>query len=178
MSASVLIEAVEAEGFGGGGVVAASFGDVQVPGVFEGRDDGGADGGQVDGPAAGAAGGGIFPERKVADVVVSLDGPLLADQAGQVTGGGLGTGQAGDGVNGLAGGPAGRGVLPPAGDLDGLAGMRKVQAADVGGLQGAGLGAAMPSLPGCAASRHLPPGQGPDLGVQHRLVALHDRDVL
>ena len=84
MSVSVLIEAVEAEGFGGGGVVAAAFGDVQVAGVFEGCDDGRADGGQVDRPAAGAAGGGIFPESKVADVVVSLDGPLLADQAGQV----------------------------------------------------------------------------------------------
>ena len=84
MSASVLIEAVEAEGFGGGGVVAAAFGDVQVAGVLEGRDDGGADGGQVDGPAAGAAGGGVFAESQVADVVVCLDGPLLADQAGQV----------------------------------------------------------------------------------------------
>ena len=50
MSASVLIEAVEAEGFGGGGRVAPAFGDVQVAGVFEGRDDGGADGGQVGGP--------------------------------------------------------------------------------------------------------------------------------
>jgi hypothetical protein len=61
MSASALIEAVKAEGFGRGGVVAAAFGDVQVAGVFEGRGDGGADGGQVGGPAAGAAGGGIFP---------------------------------------------------------------------------------------------------------------------
>ena len=50
MSASVLIEAVEAKGFGGGGMVAPTFGDVQVAGVFEGRDDGGADGGQVGGP--------------------------------------------------------------------------------------------------------------------------------
>ena len=50
MSVGVLIEAVEAEGFGGGGVVAAAFRDVQVAGVFDGRDDGGADGGQVDGP--------------------------------------------------------------------------------------------------------------------------------
>jgi hypothetical protein len=50
MSAFVLIEAVEAEGFGGGGVVASAFGDVQVADVFEGRDDGGADGGQVGGP--------------------------------------------------------------------------------------------------------------------------------
>ena len=52
MSASVLIEAVEAEGFGGGGVVAPAFGDVQVAGVFDGRDDGSPDVRQVDGPAA------------------------------------------------------------------------------------------------------------------------------
>jgi hypothetical protein len=50
MSASVLIEAVEAEGFGGRGVVAPAFGDVQVAGVLDGRDDGGADSGQVGGP--------------------------------------------------------------------------------------------------------------------------------
>ena len=128
MSASVLIEAVESEGFGGGGVVAAAFGDVQVAGVFDGRDDGGADGGQVGRPAAGAAGGGVFTERHVADVVVRLDGPVLADQAGQVPRGGVGAGQAGDGVDGLAGGLAGGGVLPPPGDLDGLAGVREVQA--------------------------------------------------
>ena len=41
-----LVEAVEAERFGGGGVVAAAFGDVQVAGVFDGRGDGGAEGGQ------------------------------------------------------------------------------------------------------------------------------------
>src|SRR5579864_7018248 len=156
MSASVLIETVKAEGFGWGGVVAATFGDVQVAGVFEGCDDGGADGGQVGGPAAGAAGGGIFPESKVADVVVRLDGPLLADQAGQVTGGGLGAVQAGDSVNGLAGGPPGGGVVPPPGDLDGLAGAGEVQAGDVGGLQGAGLGAAVPLVAGDAAGRDLP----------------------
>ena len=52
MSACVLIEAVEAKGFGGGGMVAPAFGDVQVAVVFEGLDDGGADGGQVGGPAA------------------------------------------------------------------------------------------------------------------------------
>ena len=34
MSVFASIEAVEAEGFGGGGVVAAAFGDVQVAGVF------------------------------------------------------------------------------------------------------------------------------------------------
>jgi hypothetical protein len=50
MSHFCLIEAVKVEGLGGSGVVAAAFGDVQVAGVFEGRDDGGADGGQVGGP--------------------------------------------------------------------------------------------------------------------------------
>src|SRR5512142_804732 len=178
MSTSVLIEPVEAEGFGWGGVVASAFGDVQVAGVFEGRGDGSADGGQVDGPAAGAAGGGIFPESKVADVVVRLDGPLLADQAGQVTAGGVGAGQAGDSGNGLAGGPAGGGVVPPPGDLDGLAGAGEVQAADVRGLQGAGLGTAVPPLAGYAAGRDLPPGQGPDPGVQQRLVPFHDGDAV
>jgi hypothetical protein len=43
MSVSVLIEPVEAEGFGWGGVVAAAFGDVQVGGVFNSRDDDGAE---------------------------------------------------------------------------------------------------------------------------------------
>jgi hypothetical protein len=44
MSAYALIEAVEAEGFGGCGVVASAFGDVQVARVFKGGGDGGADG--------------------------------------------------------------------------------------------------------------------------------------
>src|SRR5580658_8985563 len=141
MSHSCLIEAVEVEGFGGGGVVAAAFGDVQVAGVFDGRDDGGADGGQVGGPAAGPAGGFVFAEGRVADVVVRLDGPVLADQPAQVRRGGVTAGQAGDGVGGLAGDLAGAGVLAPAGDLDGLTGPGEVQAADVGGLHGPGLGA-------------------------------------
>ena len=113
MSVSVLIEAMESEGLGGGGVVAASFGDVQVAGVFDGCGDGGADGGQVDRPVAGPAGGGVFAEGHVADVMVGLDGPVLADEPGQVASGGMGAGQAGDGVDGLAGDLAGSGVLPP-----------------------------------------------------------------
>ena len=110
--------------------------------------------------------------------MVCLDGPVLADQAGQVRRGGVRVGQAGDGVHGLAGGFAAGAVLPPTGDLDGLAGVGKVQAADVRGLQGAGLNAAVPGLAGGAAGRYLPPGQGPDLGVQQRLVALDHRDVV
>ena len=64
----------------------------------------------------------------VADVVVCLDAPVLAHEAGQVGRGGLGAGQAGDGVDGLAGDLPRGGVLPPAGDLDGLAGAGEVQA--------------------------------------------------
>ena len=82
-----------------------------------------------------------------------LDGPVLTDEPGQVLRGGVRAGQAGDGVDGLAGDLPGRGILPPAGDLDGLAGVREVQAADVGGLQGA------VSVRPCPVSRAvLPPG--------------------
>ena len=84
-----LSETVQAEGFGGGGMVAAAFRDVQVTGAFEGRGDGGADGGQVGGSAAGAAGAGVFAGTDVADMVVHLDRPVLAGQVGQVTGGGI-----------------------------------------------------------------------------------------
>ena len=115
MSVPVLIEAVEPEGLGGSAVVASAFGDVQVAGVFDGRDDGSPDGGQVGRPAAGPAGRGVFMECHVADVVVRLDGPVLADKPGQVLRGGVSAGQAGDGIGGLAGDLAGRGVLPPGG---------------------------------------------------------------
>jgi hypothetical protein len=70
-------------------------------------------------------------------VMMRLNGPVLADQAGQVRRGGVRAGQAGDGVDGLTGDLAGGGVFPPAGDLDGLAGAGEIQAADVSGLQGA-----------------------------------------
>ena len=82
MSAFALIEAVKAEGLGQGGVVAAAFGDVQVARVFDGRDDGSPDGGQVGGPAAGPAGRGVFAESHVPDVVVRLNRPVFAGQAG------------------------------------------------------------------------------------------------
>ena len=87
--------------------------------------------------------------------------------------GGLGAGQAGDGVDGLAGGPAGSDVLPQAGDLDRLAGVREVQPASIGGLRSAGLGTAVPGVAGDAAGRDLPPGPGPDLGTQQRAEGYH-----
>jgi hypothetical protein len=60
---------VKIEGFGWGGVVAAAFGNMQVAGVFESCGNGGADGGQVGRPAAGAAGGGVFTECDVPDLL-------------------------------------------------------------------------------------------------------------
>src|SRR6266704_4659017 len=77
MSHFCLIEAVEAEGFGRGGVVAPAFGDVQVAGAFDSRDDGGADGGQVGGPAAGTAGRGVFAERRVPYMVMRLRSTIV-----------------------------------------------------------------------------------------------------
>ena len=117
MSHFCLIETVQVEGFGDGGVVAPAFGDVQVAGVLDGRDDRGADGGQVGGPAAGTTGRGIFAESDITDMMVRLDGPVLADQAAQVRHGCVHAGQAGDGVGGLAGDLAGAGVLSPTADL-------------------------------------------------------------
>jgi hypothetical protein len=74
MSHFWLIKAVETEGLGGGGVIAPAFGNVQVAGVFDSRDDRGADGGQVGGPAACPAGGGVFAERCIPD-----GAPLVPD---------------------------------------------------------------------------------------------------
>ena len=70
MSHFSLIKSVQMEGLGGGRVVAPAFGDVQVTGVFDGRGDRGADGGQVSGPAAGPAGRGIFAEGDITDMMV------------------------------------------------------------------------------------------------------------
>jgi hypothetical protein len=131
-------------------VVAAAFGDVEVADVFEGVDDRGADGGQVVRAVAGAAGGDVLPEGHVSDVVVHLDRPVLADESGQVIGAGLGGGEAGDDVDGLALDLPGALVLPPAGELDGLLDVGEVDAepVDVDGLEGAGLDPAVPALAG------------------------------
>jgi hypothetical protein len=56
--------------------------------------------------------------------------------------------------------------------------MGEVQPADVGGLQGAGLDAAVPGVAGGTADGYLPPGQGLDPGIQERLVLLHHGDVV
>src|ERR1700689_4366731 len=72
MSHFCLIEAVQMEGLGRGRVVAPALGDVQVTGVLDGRDDRGADGGQVGWPAAGPASRGIFAESDIPYVLRGL----------------------------------------------------------------------------------------------------------
>jgi hypothetical protein len=69
MSHFWLIKAVQVEGLGRGGVVTPAFRNVQVASVLGGRDDGSADGGQVGGPVAGTAGGIVFAERRVPDIL-------------------------------------------------------------------------------------------------------------
>ena len=118
------------------------------------------------GPAAGTADSSVLSDAHVPHVAVCLDGPVLADKPSQVLRSGVSAGQAGNGVDGLAGGLAGGGALAPAGDLDGLAGVRKVQAADVICLQGAGLDTAVPGLADGEAGRTCRQGKGPNPGMQ------------
>jgi hypothetical protein len=59
-------------------MVTAAFGDVQVAGVFDGRGDGGADGGQVNGPRRRYGWWRCLHGMSVPDVVVRVDGLQLA----------------------------------------------------------------------------------------------------
>ena len=103
-----------------------------------------AQGGHDLGSAAGADLGGVFAVADVADVVQRLDLPVAADPGGELGGGGLVGVQAGDGVDGD--GPP----LPavqgpdPAGEADGLGGVREGEPGGDGrGLEGAVLLAAV-----------------------------------
>lgn len=80
LSVCVLLEAVEAEGFAEGGMAPPAFGDMQVADILDGRDDGGADGGQVGGPRCRCGWPRRLRRRHV--VVVRLDRSMLADEAG------------------------------------------------------------------------------------------------
>src|SRR5450755_110804 len=173
-------QSVKVQGVGGGQVIASSFGDVQVADVGDGGDDGGSDGGEVDRSVACAVGGLVFAEAQVTNVVMYFHRPVFADHAGQVGGAGLRGCQAGDHVDGLAGNLPSAGVLPPAGELDGLADVREVdaEAFDVDGLQATGLDPAVPGLSGGGPCPNLLPRQRLDLGVEQGLVLLDDRHVV
>ena len=107
--------------------MAAGGGDAGVPGDLEDGDGEVAQGGHDLGAAAGAGLGGVFAVGDIADVVQGLDLPVAAYPSGELGGGGLGDRQAGDRVNGdRPPFPAGQGPSP-AGEADGLGGVREGQ---------------------------------------------------
>lgn len=71
--------------------------------------------------------GSVFGERHVSDMVQGLDLPVVADQAREVGGCGLFSGEAGDGVDGVDADPAGLAIHAATLELDGLAGPGKEQ---------------------------------------------------
>lgn len=110
-------------------------------------------------------------------MVEDLDLPVAAYPGGERGCGGLGDGQAGDGVDGD--GPpfllVGEGA-DPAGEAQGLGGVREADAGgDGGGLEGAVFFAAMPTVVLAGAGRDAAPGQVLDLGVQAGLVLFTTR---
>ena len=159
------------------GVVAAGGGDAGVAGHFQDADAEVAQGGQDLGPAAGADLGGVFAVADVADVVQHLDLPVAAYPFSELGRGSLGSGQAGDRVDG-AGAPFLVAVQGPdaAGDADGLGGVREGDPRrDGADLESAVLFTAVPAVVLLAASRDVPPGQVLDLGVQAWLVLFTTR---
>jgi hypothetical protein len=123
MPAPILIEAVESEGFGGGCMVGPAFGDVEVADVFEGGDDGSPMVARLAGPQPVRLV--VVPSPELTSWCASMDQCSRTSRA-RSRAVASAPGQAGDCVEDLAGSLAGGGVLPPAGDLDGLAGVRNI----------------------------------------------------
>jgi hypothetical protein len=175
----MLAESEGGQGPGGvPGVVPGGGCDVGVAGHFHDPDGEVAQGGHDLGAVSGADLGGVLAVGHVADVVQGFDAPVAADPPGEVGGAGLGDGQAGDPVGGDSPPPA-RGERPDAaGDGDGLGGVREGQPGrDGGGLDRAGLLAAVPAVALAVCGWDGAPGQVLDLGIQAGLVLLHDQDV-
>src|SRR5258708_3221925 len=120
-----------------------------------------------------------FAVGDVADVVQGFDLPVAAYPSGELGGGGLAGGQAGDGVDG-DGPPLLAGQGPdPAGDADGLGGVREGEPGGDGrGFEGAVLFAAVAAVVLPVTGGDVAPGQVLDLGIQAGLVLLHDQDVM
>jgi hypothetical protein len=117
-------------------------------------------------------------ERGVSDVVQGLDLPVITDQGCQLGGVGLLSGEAGDGVNGLDGGPSGLAVGATALDLHGLPGSGGEQALDRDHLDPSDLRASVADAPHAALQRDLCPRKGSELLAELLLVALDDHDVV
>lgn len=107
--------------------------------------------------------GSVLGERGVPDVMQGLDVPVVANQLRELGRGGLVGGQAGDGVDGLDGGPAGLAVGAAALDLDGLAGAGEEQVVHGGDLDAADLEASVTGVLGAALEWDVLPGKGLEL---------------
>jgi hypothetical protein len=136
MSIGELNESEGGQGPGGvPGVVPGGGSNVMVASHFDDSDGEVAQADHDLGPVSGADLGGVFAVGDVADVVQGFDGPVTADPPGEVSGAGLGDGQAGDAIGG-DGPPLAGGQRPDAaGDGDGLGRVREGKPGrDGGGL--------------------------------------------
>jgi len=157
-------------------VVAAGGGDGGVAGEPEDGDGEVAQGGHGLGPVAGADLGGVFAVGDITDVVEHFDVPVAADPAGQLAGGGLGDGQAGDRVDGDGAPLPARQGPDPAGQAEGLGGVREGQPGGDGcGFERAVLLAAVPAAALAVSGRDAAPGQVLELGIQAGLVLFTTR---
>ncbi|MFD5071906.1 hypothetical protein ACFWNC_28870 [Streptomyces sp. NPDC058369] len=86
-------------------------------------------------------------------MVQGLDLPVVPDESGELGGGGLLGGEAGEGVDGLDGGIAGLAVGAPALDLDGLTGAGQEQVVHGGHLDPTDHAAAVADVPGAPLER-------------------------
>jgi hypothetical protein len=113
-------------------------------------------------------------------VVQGFDAPVAADPLGELGGGGLAGGQAGDRVDGDGPPLLASGQGPdPAGDAECLRGVGEAEPGrDGGGLEGAVLLTAVAAVALPVTGGDVAPGQVLDLGVQAGLVLLHDQDVM
>src|SRR2546430_121259 len=132
--------------------------------------------GHGSGRVAGADLGGVLGVGDVADVVQRLDRPVAADVAGYLGWPGLHGGEAGDGVYGDRAPLLRLLVADPAGDPDGLHGVREVQAVAAEDLHAAALGAALPTGVGLVLNGNLPPWPGFHLSAHVGPVALTRAD--
>lgn len=157
----------------------AGLGDVVPPRQAERADGQVPQGGHRPWCTAGPHPRGIFPERHIPDVVLTiLYCPVSAYAFRQVSGCRLMSRQAGDRVDAFERHLAGAHRAPPADDLQCLAGVRERQPRHGDGLQAADLVAAVGGGAGAVHQRHLLPGKILHQRVQGRVVGFEHGDVV
>lgn len=148
-------------------VVAVGGGNVGPAAEFQDADGEVAQSGHDRGPMAGADLGGVLAVGDITDVVQRFDLPVPADPGGEFFGLGLVRGEAGDGEDGdglPSSAVAGAG---PAGDADGLSGVREGQPlGDRADFDGAAFGPAVSVMGLGVPDLDLAPGQLFELPVQ------------